>query len=244
MSARAIKAFAYNLDNHRDPEQVNAEVKALLNVGEDKDKRPAFLALCEAVGYDLPTPTGFHLVRDRSTPSRANIAAYVRNDLWGGAVKWFDLKHTWTRTNPGASGQHEPRSYVRFRVGTMPVFVVHQPPKQVDNAKAAQQEGIDLLVREMKPDSDASQDNRDRPRFAVGDFNRRKGEEGPGPDMLAGRISGKNECNKIDTVVRRGQGKVEDVTYPVKVGGVVLKSDHGHALRFVVSVPEKWWVPE
>lgn len=231
----------YNLDNNRDPQQVVKEVKALLRMDKPVDDRPVLLGMCEATGYDLPDLKGFHKVRDRSTKSRANIAAYVRNDVWAGGLKWVDLSHTWSRTNPGASGQHEPRSYPVFKLGQMQALVHHQAPKQCDNAQAAQQEGIDSLVATMKPAADANQHQTDRARICVADMNKRKGDPAPGPDQLAKQIGGTNSAPKIDTVVWRGQGKVTDVAYPSKVNGVKLKSDHGHALRFKFTADATWW---
>jgi hypothetical protein len=122
-------------------------------------------------------------------------------------------------------------------------IVHHQPPKQCDNAQAAQQEGIDSLVARMKPGPDANDHNTQRARVCVADFNKRKGDPAPGPDQLAKQIGGKNAANKIDSVVMRGQAKVTDVSYPSKVGGVALKSDHGHALRFKLTADTKWWQP-
>ena len=243
MTARVERVLFYNLDNNRDTAQVNKEIKALLDLDSPLKERPAVVGFCEAF-YSLNSYKGFTKVRNTKNKSRKNIAAYVREDLFGGDVKWHDLKETWSRTNPGATGQHEPRSYVSFLLGQMQFIVLHQPPKQVDNAKAAQKEGIDLLVSLMKPKEDASDKQRSRPRIALGDYNKRKGEPSPGPDDLAERISGANVANKIDTAVRRGDGSIKNESYPEKIGGVTLKSDHGHAFRFDLSVPEKWWAIE
>lgn len=236
MSKRAELVVFYNLDNNRDPAQVNKEVNAIL------DARPALFAVCEAVGYDLPNRNGYTKVRDRSTKSRANVAAYVETSAFGGDIAWHDLTETWSRTNPGATGQHEPRSFPTFKVGAMQAVVHHQPPKQCDNAQAAQQEGIDALAAVMTPKPDASAHQKKRPRLVVADFNLRKNEPGPGPTMLATDIDGAVAGSKIDAAVYRGECVISDVGYPSKFNGVALKSDHGHALRFTLAADADYWV--
>jgi len=222
---------------------VQKEIKAILNLEAPLENRPAMLAMCEAF-YTMHDRKGFVKVRNTKNKSRKNIAVYVRKDLFGGGIKWHDLKETWTRTNPGATGQHEPRSYPAFKLGIMQVVAIHQPPKQVDNAKAAQQEGIDLLVSIMKPGPDANDHAKSKPRLSIGDYNKRQGESGPGPDMHAKKISGNPHGKKIDCAVKRGDGSIKDLSYPEGVRGVQFKSDHGHALKFTLTAPEKWWVPE
>lgn len=237
MGKRSALVVFYNLDNNRDPAQVAKEIRGILDTG------PALLGLCEAVGYDLPNRDGYHKVRDRSTKSRANVAAYVRTSMFGGGVKWHDLTETWSRTNAGASGKHEARSFPTFKLGTMQAIVHHQPPQQCDNAQAAQQEGIDALAKVMKPGQDANDHQRHRPRVVVADFNRRKGESGPGPTPLANQISGRVVGGKIDAAVCRGDYAAGSVSYPSKMGGVAFKSDHGHALRFTLTADADYWNP-
>lgn len=224
--------FFYNLDNGRNPAVVGREIRAILASNQTKlAKRPALLAMCEATGYALPGVTGYHLVRDRSTKSRGNIAAYVRQDLFGGQVTWTDHTFSWPRTKH--SGTHEPRSTVKFRVGQMPVIVYHAPPKNAKNATKGQQEGIDLVEKMMR---------RDRtPCLVVADWNRRKKEKGPGPSMLAARVGGKVKGSRIDAVVKRGAGRVRFLRYQRKVRGVVLRSDHQTCLRFRLVAPANYW---
>ena len=67
------------------------------------------------------------------------------------------------------------------------------------------------------------------------DANRKPGEDGPGPTMLAGRIDGSTIGGKIDgAVARKGTGS--NVSYPDTVAGVRLESDHGHAFRCQLTV--------
>jgi hypothetical protein len=233
----------YNVDNNRDPQQVNKELKALLNTDEqDHTKRPAVLGLCETTGLDLPDIGGYKKVRDRSTKSRANIAAYVRNDLFNGHVQWVDLTFTWPKTQ--GSGMHEPRSYVFFEVGQMQTLVYHAPPKNAKNSKKGQQQGIDSLTGKMNPKPDANDHQTEKGRWALGDWNRRKSERGPGPTQLGNKIDGKVYGGKIDALVKRGKGKVTNVEYVTAVDGVKLKSDHGHAYRCMVEADDKWWAKD
>jgi hypothetical protein len=244
MADRTERLIYYNADNNRPQKEFNDEVYALLNLSEPLAKRPALLVLSECVGYQINERKGFVKIRSTKNKSHKNIACYVREDVWGGGLKWHQMKETWTRTNPGASGQHEPRCYPAFKMGTMQIIGVHQPPNGTDNVKASQKEGIDLLTELMKPGPDANDFQKTRPRLALGDYNKRKGEGDFGPDTLAGRIDGKIHGGKIDTCVRRAQGSVSNLDYKSKVNGTTLKSDHGHALVFAFTCDEKWWVPD
>ena len=226
-----FRVAAYNLDNNRNPGQVEKEIRAIAGLGDD------VLCFCEAF-YDMPGLEGYVLFRDTSRKSRTNIATYCRAEypIDRDRCRWLDLSETWTRTNPGASGQHEPRSYYELVIGSgVQVINVHQPPKGTDNVKRSQQEGIDKLAGRMTPGGDGQ----DRPRVAVGDFNRRPDEDGPGPFELAQRIDGYTTGAKIDCAVRRKMG-VQQVSYPTSAGGVQLKSDHGHMARFVLRLDGSW----
>src|SRR5690349_5574597 len=96
-----LSGWFYNIGPGRDHDVVTDEILAILATN------PPVLAGCEAIGYQLPWVQGYTLIRDRSTRSRANIFAYVRNDLTPGRKRWFDLKETWRRTKH--PGLHEPR---------------------------------------------------------------------------------------------------------------------------------------
>lgn len=221
----------YNLRVGRDIDQVRRELRALLAA------EPLVLGLCEGVGYDLPDLPGYDLVRDRSTESRANIAAYVRHGRLTNE-RWHDLRETWNRTeHPGV---HEARSWVELRLGQRQVIVGHQPPKFTSNTEKAQEEGITFLTRQMAPWTRETWSTRSqvdqhrslaRPRVVLMDANRRPSEGGPGPARLARQIEGWVVGSGIDLAVVRG-GKVVDVRYVKQPAGVLLRSDHPHALTF------------
>ena len=232
--ARTYPLRFYNVDNNRDPQQVATELRALL------DARPAVLGLCETTGLDLPGVDDYRVLRDRSKPGRDNLAAYVKDNLEVSAVKWLDCEETWTKTAPGASGQHWPRSILEFRAGRLMVWVAHQPPKGTDNTKPAQQEGIDKLTARMAPWTRDDWDERsdadkakakDQARIVLWDANRTCNESGPGPTMLASRIGGWPCGQKIDQATWRGNEAKDgkNPAYPSQVAGVQLRSDHGHA---------------
>lgn len=237
--AREYPLAFYNLDNNRAQDQMAKEVKALLA------DRPAILGLCEALGYDLPAAEDYRLVRDTSTKSRANIAAYVKTNLEFSDKQWHDLKETWSRTNPGATGQHEPRSILEFRAGRLKVWIAHQAPKGTDNTQAAQKEGIDKLTARMAPWTrddweDKTQEEKSeakaQARFVLWDANRKPNEDGPGPFSLSANIDGFIAGVQIDNAVYRG-GEVKaakDSRYAHTVNGVELCSDHHDAFLFTL----------
>lgn len=237
--AREYPLTFYNLDNNRPNETMSREVKALLG------ERPAVLGLCEANGYDLPGAPDYTLIRNTSKPGRANLAAYVKSNLTVSDIKWLDCEETWTKTNPGATGQHWPRSILEFRAGRLKAWVAHQPPKGTDNTKAAQKEGIDKLTARMAPwtredwsdKTDAEKaDAKDQARVLLWDANRKPTESGPGPKSLCANIDGWHSGEKIDLACWRGgetkNGK--DIRYFNSAGGVKLCSDHGHAFGFTL----------
>lgn len=240
MSETLLVKF-YNLQVSRDPAQVDREIQALLDSG------PEVLGLCEATGYDLPDRGGYAKIRDRSNKSRANVAAYVNKALLG-KVTWHDLHETWTRTQH--PGTHEPRSWIEARVGGVQLLIGHQPPKGTDNTKAAQQEGIDLLVARMAPwkqddwSDRSEQDKADAkacPRISVADMNRGPNEDGPGPKALRNQIDGWTAGQQIDSATcRGGDCWLKSVDYVSDPQGVKLKSDHGDALVLKVSMPSRW----
>lgn len=229
----------YNLRVGRSPAQVRRELQAMIDTG------PAIIGLCEGVGYSLPRFKGYRLIRDRSTRSRANVAAYVRREAVSN-VRWHDMHQTWGRTeHPGV---HEARSWLEFRYFGVQVLVGHQPPKFTNNTIRSQQEGIDFLVGRMAPWTrkdwaDRTQTEREhakeRPRLVIMDANRHPKEEGPGPHMLAQKIDGQVVGTNIDLGVARGLS-ISGTDYVRAVGGVDLKSDHEEALRFKIGAAKKW----
>jgi hypothetical protein len=223
----------YNLQVARDRAQVVREVRALIRA-----TRPVVLGLCEATGYQLPHLAGYTLARDRSTPSRANVAASVRDDAYR-HHRWHDLDQTWTRTEH--PGTHEPRSWLEISGGprSLQVLVGHQPPKGTDNTLEAQREGLALLERRMTPWRNPgwvgnSSLARLRPRVVLMDANRRTGEPGPGPDTLAAAVGGQVVGRGIDCAVIR-HGNPGAARYVRAAAGVTLGSDHERAFTFLVG---------
>lgn len=213
----------YNVEVGRDPAQVEREIRALLR------SRPNVLGLCETVGYDLPRVKGYRLVRDRSNESRANIAAYVRDDEAFGYL-WLDMRQTWSRTQH--PGQHPPRSILVLLVDDVRLAVCHLPPKFTDNTLKGQWECIEVLSRALA---------RGRVAVGIGDFNRRAVEPGPSPRVLARRLGGVVATkNRIDTAVVR-DAVVKKARYVTRVRAGLrwlrLRSDHKHALRLTLHVP-------
>ena len=218
----------YNLKVGRPIADVARELRAIL-----ASQRPAVLGMCEANGYDLPRIAGYTLVRDRSSMSRANLAAYVRSDLEHRA-RYVDLRRKWWRTKH--PGLHPARSILIIRIGWFRVLVVHQAPKRARGSLEAQLEGITALVRIMR-----RWVRTNRPQVAMGDFNRRADEDGPGPSTLrfALRETGRYAVvasSRIDTAVIAGEATFVGCEHFDHVGGFKLGSDH-EAMRLTVTAP-------
>lgn len=214
----------YNLRVGRSEGQVATEVRHLA-----RTLRPRVLGLCEAVGYALPRLEDYHLVRDASRASRANVAAYVRRDSTVQWSRWRDLHETWSRTE--TTGTHPPRSILELRLDHLHVLVHHQPPQGTDNTLAAQNEGVDALTDAMTPWRDPKAADwspkrtaraMDLPRVVLWDSNRRPGERGPGPDRLARQVRGQVFGHHIDNAVTRNLNLRARYT---TLGGD-LRSDH------------------
>ena len=233
------RVWGYNCDNHRNPKQVEKEIRAILANADE-------LYLSEAY-YRLPHVPGFDLFHDTSNRSRENIAAYIRTSYGAKLEYWIDLKETWGRTNDGASGQHEPRSYPVFSLGRMLSIPVHQPPNFTDNTADAQHEGLMALIRALKPKKGGPFRRlftKLRPVQAVGDFNSTKGDRNSEVAALAAAIHGEVVGIKIDCAVVANM-EVSGVQYvqtvPDANGNFVkLESDHGHAFRFTRKVSAFW----
>ena len=104
-------------------------------------------------------------------------------------------------------------------------------------------EGVNKLEARMAPWSREDWDDKtdkekaaakDKARVLLWDSNRKAGEDGPGTDMLCGRINGNCSGAKIDNGVHRGNEVKAgtDPDYPDSASGVHLQSDHGHAFTF------------
>jgi len=232
----------YNLRVGRAHAQVEREVHAILSTGA------AVLGLSEAIGYRLPDVDGYRLVRDTSTPGRANLAAYVRDDLPVTGIKWIPCRQTWKR--PKGPGRHWPREILGFFAAGVQVTVGHAPPRWVDNELVAQREHLRKIISRMAPWRRPSWSEktrrqrgtaRQRPRVAILDANRTALDSGPGPAALARAIKGLVvPGNRIDVAVVRGRVEILAWSRPSSVAGVVLRSDHPHALRVELKIPHKW----
>lgn len=199
--------------------QVARELAALAKAG------PALIGVAEAIGYRLPRLDGYVLVRDTSRPGRANVALYVRRDQLLRRIRWHDQHQTWSRTQH--PGQHPARSILECRVNHCLVVVDHQPPKGTDNVLASQQESLNTVVRIANRPW-----NRRRPCLVLTDANRTASEPRslPGPAQLAHRIDGQVHGDRIDCLITR-RLHVDALAYVHRAAGVLLKSDHHHALR-------------
>ena len=240
-----LHCVVYNLGpagDRIDPRgSADREIRALLA------DHPAILALSEAIGYRLPGVKGYRRLRDASRPGRANIAAYVRDDLPVTRVRWHDMRRTWPRTEH--PGTHPARSWLEFRAGEVQVLVGHQPPKLPQSIPFAnfivtegQMEGIRLLQRRMAPwrrnifwNKLVLRRTKARPRIALADWNRRPGEDGWGPSRLAELIDGNVVGGRIDCAVVRNLVCVS-AEYRAMFAGVRLGSDHKEAFTFA-AVP-------
>ncbi|GAA4372470.1 hypothetical protein [Nocardioides caricicola] len=236
----------YNLDNGRPDRVVQRELEAIASTG------PAFIGSCEATGYDFDPLPGLEQARDRSRPGRANIATWVRTDLAGrGEQRWVDLATTWPNTD--RPGTHPPRSFQGVLVGRIPVFTAHQPPPHLGRlTDLGQEEGVEALCRAIapwhRPDwtrraPEEQERARARPRVLLWDANRRPGDAGPGPTLLARRVHGRSVGHRIDGAVVSGVAHASRVDYPERVAGLRLGSDHHHAFRFRLTVRRHWVEP-
>lgn len=140
----------YNLapagDPNRGPAFVTRESEAIVNNRPRNPlrRRPKVYGVVEAIGRRLPELKRYHLIRDTSRPSRANVALYVRKGLKFGSVRWIDHEIPWPRVLH--SGQHEPRSTLVVTVEGWTIVVAHAP--QVGAAmKAARDEWLTIEAR-------------------------------------------------------------------------------------------------
>ncbi len=114
----------------KDAELVERELRAIANrpIGRRRAwwrRRPKMIGVCEAVGRDLPALPGYRIIRDRTTPARANLALYVLHWLPVDSIEWIDLERTWPRVlHPGV---HPARSILVAAVRGWLVIVGHAP---------------------------------------------------------------------------------------------------------------------
>lgn len=216
------------------PGSANRDLGGLL-----REYRPRVAIACEAVGDQFhPRPGYDAMVRDRSRAGRANLVAYVRDDCHLRRTWWVDHRTTWSRTNPGAKGQHPARSTMVLGVGDAQVLGGHNVPMGTDNTHAGQLEIVQALhlvmapwkrprIRDAAPGLSLSA-MRGRPRVLLWDDNAPdapEGERGLGSEYLAPKVAGQAWGHHIDNTVARNAG-VTGVEYVTHAGGVALATDH------------------
>lgn len=206
-----------------------------------REFRPRVGVGCEVVGDPLDPVPGWGMARDRRRASRDNMVGWVRDDCQWRRTWWIDHRTTWGRTNPGAVGQHPPRSTLVLGVGQVQVLGGHNVPLGTDATAAGQLEIVNALnlvmapwkfprVRDRAPEADLDR-MRARPRILLWDDNAPTdddapdGERGMGSDYLASRIGGTRHGARIDNCVVR-HVPVEGVEYVTHAGGRKLATDH------------------
>lgn len=220
--------------------QVTAELHAMAS------DKPAGIGLNEAIGWHLPPLPGYDLVRDTSTPSRANVAAYVRVGLLRNH-RWVDHHQTWRKTRH--AGIHPARSTLVLDLVGTEVIVAHNPPRFTDNTLVAQRELVYRVARIMAPtrrpefkDLPGPRQSAElaRPRLVVWDANQpvTAGLDVFGPAYLAHLVGGQVFGRGIDCAVGRNV-RCRSVRYLTSLRGVRFRSDHKHAVRFVFTAERK-----
>lgn len=224
VSLEAEVVWGYNLRVGRRQKQVDGEIRAMLK------RKPMYLALCEAITYDLPEVEGYSLMHDRSTKSRGNLARYVRDDVAPRHDgEWVDLTVEWKRTDH--PGMHEPRSiYHEVLRNGVRMVVTHAPqkPNRKTDTRPARAEWVSAMKNLAA--------RWRRPFILIGDWNGTGAEE-TSATVIAESLKGTVVGTRIDAAVVKGLYPTA-ATYPQQVGGVALLSDHKHALKFTVSSHE------
>lgn len=198
-----------------------------------REYRPRVAGVVEVIGDHLQPVPGYQLVRDTSRRSRANIAAYVREDCELRRSWWIDHETTWTRTSH--TGTHEPRSTLVLGVGAAQVLVAHQVPLGTDNSHKGQLEIVHALelvmapwrrprLRDTAPELSLA-DMRARPRALLWDDNA-PGLLGLGSDYLGPRIGAQRHGEHLDNLLERNVPAHPGGEYVKHAGGVELATDH------------------
>lgn len=245
MTRRVEETFVvYNFDNNRPEHILRAELTALLTT-----YRPLVLGGLEA--YDAMPIKGYRLVTFKSNKSRANIAAYVRDDLQVHSHIWHDLRRTWPRTQ--GPGTHEPRSILSLRVtgaglDRAQVVVTHAPPKNATRQAIREHERalrricapwtrrVQWTLRTKK----SRQRARNRQRIVLMDGND-PGRTNTMPVRLSVAMRGVLAVHTVDTavlrnIVVRAAHHIESIA---NAGTTIrLDSDHKRALVVTTFIKE------
>lgn len=249
MALVLIRFVFYNIQEGRPLRRVMLELRILARV-----LRPKVLCGVEGVGYDLKPIRGYVLIRDRSTPERANVFVYVRANRRIGRVRWHDLHQTWRMVKH--PGMHDPRSFLELVVEHVLVLVGHQAQHPATtphhDTGEAQSEGADLVEQVLTPQLRPSWEQKsaeqrlvaeERPMVAILDWNDSR-EGGPTAQTVAEAVGGVVAGRPVDRAVVRN-AKVKSARY---VGGVLLGqvftrllSDHREAFVLDLLVARRWW---
>lgn len=158
---RRMNFAVYNLapagDPNRGPEFVARELNAIANNRPRRlRRRPKVIGTMEAVGRRMPQLDHYRMVRDTSTPARANLCLYVLRRLHLGDRRWVDLKLTWPRVLH--AGTHPPRSILIQHVEGWRVVLSHAPQgvrtlfrdEVRDGLLAARHEWVEAIVEVLQ----------------------------------------------------------------------------------------------
>lgn len=113
--------------------QLSKEMLAIRNVKPvDRDRQQTKATLgVETVGWGKLPAFGANMIRDTSTPERANLTLWLAKRLTIVSVEWVKSPGVWPRTQHG--GMHDPRVFIKAVVKTKtlpPTRVIggHAPP--------------------------------------------------------------------------------------------------------------------
>lgn len=217
---RRVPFGFYNLapagDPDRGPAFVARESEAIVNNRPRNPlrRRPKVFGVVEAIGRRLPELERYDLIRDTSSPSRANVALYVRKGLEVGTVRWIDHRLSWPRVlHPGL---HEPRSTLAVTVEGWTVVVAHAPQvgRPMDGARA---EWLDIETRLL------ASANRNWPVLLLSDSNALW-------DELERRVEGAVMGGTPIESAHARYAALKRVRVRPSVGGVPMLSDHKRCL--------------
>jgi hypothetical protein len=203
---------------------VTREVRALCNVGENRDRRrknPKMGVGIEALRWGpMPTIQGQLRIHDDVNLSRANIVMYVAAGFRVLDIAYVQHTEKWDRTE--TKGVHEPRATLLVTVegndSAECLFVgTHAPPVTATSGDA-RKEWVDLMVDVLR--------NSNIPVVMGGD-----------PNGLFGRVRDKlgnpqvtTHGTPVEATLTRGY-YFDDAREDEKVNGVVMGSDHHRAHR-------------
>jgi hypothetical protein len=200
-----------------------------------REYHPRAAIAVEVVGDQLAPHPGYALVRDTSTPARANVCAYLREDCQLRRTWWIDHRTRWHRTEHDQHELHPPRSSLVMGVGQLQLLGAHNVPLGTDATHEGQLELVQALhlvmapwkrprIRDRAPEL-SLEAMKARPRLLLWDDNAPAGTQGLGADYLAPKVQGQRHGARIDNAVAR-QLPGARAEYVWHAGGVQLATDH------------------